>query len=74
MNADHLGTMNLYATNLLGAESAEWRCSGLDPGGLDLQAGARTLRLNFPERIATAAELRDVLKRMADQARSAAHS
>jgi putative heme iron utilization protein len=74
MNADHLGTMNLYATALLGAEAAEWRCTGIDPDGVDLQASSRTLRLDFPERIATAAALRDVLKRMADQARTAAHS
>jgi hypothetical protein len=74
MNADHLGTMNLYATTLLGAAEADWRCTGIDPDGIDLQAGATTLRLNFPERIVTPAALRDVLKRMADQARSAAHS
>ncbi|NVN85961.1 MAG: HugZ family protein [Rhodopseudomonas sp.] len=74
MNADHLGTMNLYATKLLGAETAEWRCAGIDPDGLDLQAGARTLRLDFPQRIVDPAALRDVLKRMADQTRNAALS
>ena len=74
MNADHLGTVNLYATKLLGAETAEWRCTGIDPDGLDLQAGARSLRLDFPQRIADPAALRDVLKRMADQTRNAALS
>jgi putative heme iron utilization protein len=72
MNADHREAMNLYATRLLGAEPADWACIGCDPDGLDLQAGAATLRLDFPERIVTAAALRQVLKRLADQARAAA--
>jgi len=74
LNADHLGTMNLYATRLLGAEAAEWRCTGCDPDGIDMAAGRRTLRLDFPHRVADLAALRDILKRMADQARSAARS
>ncbi|MGP9813216.1 HugZ family pyridoxamine 5'-phosphate oxidase [Rhodopseudomonas sp. NSM] len=72
MNADHLGTMNLYATRLLGAASADWRCTGIDPEGIDLQAARTTLRLRFPERVTTAAALRHMLKRMADIARDAA--
>jgi putative heme iron utilization protein len=72
MNADHRDAMNLYATRLLGAESAEWRCTGCDPDGLDMQAGPRTLRLDFPRRIVTPAALRQVLKQLADQARAAA--
>ena len=40
MNEDHREAMNLYATKLLGAESADWRCTGCDPEGLDMQAGA----------------------------------
>src|SRR6202166_1932603 len=28
MNADHREAMNLYATKLLGAEAADWRCTG----------------------------------------------
>ena len=51
MNADHREAMNLYATRLLGAEAADWRCTGCDPDGIDLQAGATTLRLDFPERV-----------------------
>ena len=43
--------MNLYATRLLGAESADWSCTGCDPDGMDMQAGAATLRLDFPERV-----------------------
>jgi heme iron utilization protein len=72
MNADHREAMTLYATKLLGAKSADWRCTGCDPEGIDLQAGSITLRLDFPRRIVTPAALRRVLKQFADQARAAA--
>jgi putative heme iron utilization protein len=72
MNADHRDAMNLYATRLLGAEPAEWRCTGCDPDGIDMQAGPATLRLDFPHRIVTPAALRQILKQLADHARAAA--
>jgi heme iron utilization protein len=72
MNADHRDAMNLYATRLLGAESADWRCTGCDPDGIDMQAGQTTLRLTFSRRIVTPAALRQMLKQLADQARDAA--
>jgi len=72
MNADHRDAMNLYATKLLGAGTADWSCTGCDPDGLDLQAGTKTLRLDFPRRIITPAALRQMLKELADQARAAA--
>jgi hypothetical protein len=70
MNADHRDTMNLYATKLLGAESADWRCSGCDPEGIDMQAGRTTLRLDFPARVTTPSELRKMLVMLAEQARA----
>src|SRR5882724_12584572 len=72
MNADHRDAMNLYATKLLGAEQADWRCTGCDPDGMDMQGGAQTLRLGFPGRIVTPAALRKVLKELAEKARTAA--
>jgi putative heme iron utilization protein len=72
MNADHAEAVNLYATKLLGASPADWRCSGLDPEGIDLQAGSVALRLDFPKRVVTVAALRQALKELADQARTAA--
>lgn len=72
MNADHREATNLYATRLLGAGPADWRCTGCDPDGIDLQAGTKTLRLDFPRRIVTPAALRQMLKELADQARAAA--
>jgi len=73
MNADHRDAMNLYATKLLGAGPADWRCTGCDPDGIDMQAGTTTLRLDFPRRIATPAALRQMLKEFAHQARAAAN-
>jgi heme iron utilization protein len=72
MNADHRAAMNLYATRLLGAAAADWRCIGCDPDGMDMQAGTKMLRLDFPRRIVTPAALRQMLKELADQARTAA--
>jgi heme iron utilization protein len=71
MNADHRAAMNLYATRLLGAAAADWRCTGCDPDGMDMRAGTTMLRLDFPRRIVTAAALRQVLGELADQARTA---
>ncbi len=72
MNADHRDAMNLYATNLLGAEAADWRCTGCDPDGIDIQSGAKTLRLDFPERVTNRTALRKMLVRLAGEARAKA--
>jgi heme iron utilization protein len=69
MNQDHREAMNLYAMGLLGAEAADWRCTGCDPDGIDLQAGAETLRLDFPQRVTSPGELRKMLVKLADEAR-----
>jgi putative heme iron utilization protein len=69
MNADHRDAMNLYATKLLGAEESDWRCTGCDPDGIDMQAGAKTLRLEFPERVTGPGELRKMLVKLAAEAR-----
>lgn len=70
MNADHREAMNLYATRLLGAESADWTCTGCDPDGMDMQAGATVLRLDFPERVTSGMGLRKMLVRLAGEARA----
>lgn len=70
MNEDHREAMNLYATRLLGAESAEWTCTGCDPEGMDLQAGTATLRLDFLERVTGGGALRKMLVRLAGEARA----
>src|SRR3984885_9478251 len=70
MNADHREATNLYATKLLGAEPADWRCTGCDPDGIDLQVGTKALRLDFPERVTGPGALRKMLVRLADEARA----
>jgi putative heme iron utilization protein len=70
MNADHREATNLYATKLLGAGPAEWRCTGCDPDGIDIQGGPKALRLDFPERVTGPGELRKMLVRLADEARA----
>ena len=70
MNEDHRETMNLYATRLLGADSADWACTGCDPDGMDLRAGNATLRLDFPERVINGTALRKMLVRLAGEARA----
>src|SRR5215470_4536969 len=72
MNADHRDAMKLYATKLLGAESADWRCTGCDPEGLDMQAGFKTLRLDFPARVTGPGDLRKMLVTLANEARAKA--
>jgi len=70
MNEDHRDTLNLYATKLLGAESGDWRCTGCDPEGIDMQNGPLVLRLDVPERVTGPKELRTALARLADAVRS----
>jgi putative heme iron utilization protein len=70
MNEDHREAMNLYATKLLGAGPADWRCTGCDPGGIDMQADDKTLRLDFPERVTNGNELRKMLVKLVGEARA----
>ena len=70
MNEDHREAMSLYATRLLGAEGADWICTGCDPDGMDMQADHKTLRLDFPERVSNGTELRKMLVRLAGEARA----
>jgi heme oxygenase (biliverdin-IX-beta and delta-forming) len=70
MNADHRDTMSLYATKLLGAAAGDWRCTGCDPEGIDMQSGQMGLRLEFPERVTSGTELRKMLVELAGEARA----
>lgn len=69
MNEDHADTLKLYAAAFCGAPAAEWRCTGIDPDGLDLAADGAALRVDFPARVTTPGALRATLARMASQAR-----
>ncbi|TPQ36647.1 pyridoxamine 5'-phosphate oxidase [Bradyrhizobium guangdongense] len=72
MNEDHRDTMNLYATKLLGAAEGDWRCTGCDPEGIDMQWDQSVVRLEFPERVTSGTELRKMLVRLAGEARAKA--
>jgi putative heme iron utilization protein len=70
MNEDHRDSIALYATRLLGDEAGNWRIVSLDPEGCDLMLGERTRRLEFPQRVTDAGALREVLARLAQEARA----
>jgi putative heme iron utilization protein len=57
---------------LLGADSTNWRCTGCDPEGMDMQAERATLRLDFPARVTGPGELRKMLVQLANEARAKA--
>ena len=69
MNEDHREAIELCAMRLLGAETGTWKIIGIDPEGCDLMAGETVRRLDFPQRINSAAELRKTLVALADKAR-----
>lgn len=69
MNADHTEALSLYATRLCGMADGAWIATGVDPGGLDLRAGVARARLDFPDKVRTAGELRTTLVKLAEQAR-----
>jgi len=70
MNEDHADAVALYATRLCGAREGAWRLSGIDPEGLLLALGDEIVRLDFPQPLTSAAELRPLLVRLAQEARS----
>lgn len=69
MNADHADAVALYASQLLGAPSGDWRVIGLDPDGCDLMMGPRVRRLDFPRRVTEPGSLRAALVELAHAAR-----
>jgi putative heme iron utilization protein len=71
MNEDHLDAIELYATRLLGDRPGPWRVIGADPEGCDLMLDGRVRRLDFPQRVKTAGDLRKALVSLAQQARAA---
>jgi putative heme iron utilization protein len=71
MNDDHADAIELYATKLLGEEAGPWRIIGIDPEGCDLMREDTVRRLDFPQRVMTAAALRQTLADLARQARGA---
>lgn len=71
MNEHHKEALGLYATRLLGEPEGDWQATTLDPDGIELSNGKRSVRLAFAHPVGTAAEVRATLKALADQARHA---
>ena len=70
MNEDHLVATRLYATVFCGEEDAEWRLTGLDPEGIDMALGARSIRLNYIEPLEDPSALRQRLVSLVKEARA----
>lgn len=71
MNEDHADAVKLYAEVLCEAEAANWRLACLDPEGLDMAAGDRTVRLWFDPVLEDPSALRKGLVDLAKKARGA---
>jgi heme iron utilization protein len=69
MNLDHQDAVALYATRLLGQPAGDWRLTGIDPEGADLQAGRRRCRLWFDKPARDAEGARVELVRLVKRAR-----
>lgn len=70
MNADHADAVALYATRLCGQAPGDWRMTGCDPEGIDLQAGdGRRARLDFDAPVSDAAGAHAALVALARRAR-----
>ena len=70
MNADHADALELYATSLAGASPGSWRMVGIDPEGCDIVLEGQARRIVFATPIATPAEARKELVRLAAEARA----
>lgn len=63
LNADHRDAIHAYA-QAAGAAGTSWTVCGIDPDGLDLASGDRTLRIFFAEALQAVAQLRPTLLAM----------
>jgi putative heme iron utilization protein len=68
MNEDHADAVGLYATQLLGLGSGEWKMTGIDAFGCDLRWRGQVARLNFDAPVVDAESAR---KALVDQVRRA---
>ncbi|MGO4833557.1 HugZ family protein [Rhizobiaceae sp. 2RAB30] len=69
MNTDHLDAVAVYASQYAKASGDGWIVTGFDAEGIDIAKGDETQRVFFPEKLASASELRKVLVDMARSGR-----
>jgi putative heme iron utilization protein len=70
LNADHADALALYAARLCGASGENWRCTGLDPEGIDLANEHSALRIDFREPVTNPLALRRTLAELSRTARA----
>ena len=70
MNLDHLDTLRLYGTKLLGKRGKHWDMVSLDPEGLDLRCGNSIHRINFPSLQTNTHDIRKTLIQMSVEAKN----
>ncbi len=70
MNDDHADALELYATALGDAGPGAWRMVGIDPEGFDIALDGQARRILFAQPVATPAEARTELVRLAAEARA----
>jgi heme iron utilization protein len=69
MNEHHAEAIKLCAVHVLRQPATDWRAVELDPDGVELSDGKRSVRLAFGRSISTAAELKETLKALDRQVR-----
>lgn len=69
VNTDHVPTLDLYASELLGYPETGWMMTGVDPEGIDLRHGGRVARLDFRAPVGDANGVRAELASLARRAR-----
>jgi heme iron utilization protein len=70
MNEDHADALELYATALGDAGPGSWRMAGIDPEGFDIVLDGQARRVLFAQKVASPAEARTELVRLATEARA----
>jgi putative heme iron utilization protein len=69
MNEHHADAVADSARGLGGRAGADWRMTGIDPEGVDLQREGETARLDFAAPVLTPAAARAALVELAQKAR-----
>lgn len=69
MNEHHADAVADYARGLLGRVGVDWRMTGIDPEGADLQSDGETARLDFATPVLTPAAARTALVQLTQNAR-----
>ena len=74
LNAHYQDALARFATALAGKPDGPWRATGIDPEGIDLGCGDRTVRIAFPRPVRRLDDLRATLPQLIEAARRTASS